>query len=375
MLSYLQSKYDVSVAFLIDDGCDEKHIVTVSKYVDHLMYDTIHSFKKVWLVPKLLQQYSISVLYFYSRKLQRQIDAYLDENAVDFVICSSSQTAEYLFRSRHWEGRLQKIGKIMDMMDMDSLKWTQYAQSKQWPQRWIYREEGKNLLLHERKVAKNFDHLIFVSATESRLFAESVSEKNVLSISNGVDLDFFSPSYLSKIHKQSICLVFYGAMDYWPNVQAAQWFVNNVLPKIQKEMDGVVFYIAGRNPSPAVKSLGEREGIVVTGFVDDIRDYIAMADVCVMPLQIARGIQNKVLEAMAMGKCVVSTSGAFEGITATLDQDLIVADSAEDFTEKVLLLLQDSTQRAELEKNARMCMEKNYSWQEQLKTLDRLLAV
>lgn len=374
MLASLQGRHDVSLAFLIDDVRDEKYIETVGEYAVRIMYDTIHPFKKLWLVPKVFQRKSISVRYFFSRKLQQQIDAFLDDNEIDYIFCSSSQTAEYVFRSRHRGTTLQKVVKVMDMMDMDSLKWTQYAQSKPWPQSWVYRQEGKNLLRHEKKIAASFDHIFFVSDAECKLFAESVVSENVLSISNGVDLDFFSPYYVSKIPKETPALVFYGAMDYWPNVQAAQWFSDNVFPKIKREMDGAIFYIAGSNPSKELKKLEDREGVVVTGFVEDIRDYIALADICVMPLQIARGIQNKVLEAMAMGKCVVTTSGSFEGISAEPGRDLVVADSAEDFSESVLRLLQDEIFRAKLGGNARAIMEKNYSWPEKLKALHTVVS-
>lgn len=364
------------MAFLTDDPRDEPYVSSLAKYAACVKHCKISPWKKIWLLPNLLQGRSISVDYFYSSALQVEIDALLEDEAIDYVFCSSSQTAEYLFRSKHWNGKLRHISKFIDMIDMDSYKWVQYADHKPWPQSWVYRTEGKNLLCHEKKIAANFERIIFVSDLEKSLFIakvfQNVPQDNVLAIGNGVDLDFFSPAYISKVRKDSPVLIFYGAMDYWPNIQAVVWFANNIFPLIQQHVASVKFYIAGSNPSHDVRVLGKRRGIEVTGFVDDIRDYIALADVCVMPLRIARGIQNKVLEAMAMGKPVVCSPEAHEGIDAEDGVELFLAVSPDDFAAKTIELLADGPLRNAVGERARSCMEKKYAWAEKLSALERL---
>jgi glycosyltransferase involved in cell wall biosynthesis len=166
--------------------------------------------------------------------------------------------------------------------------------------------------------------------------------------------------------------VFTGVMDYWPNVQGVQWFADAVLPRIRAELPDVRFIIVGSKPTDAVKRLAQRPGIEVTGFVDDVRAYVANASLCVVPLKIARGVQNKVLEAMAMGKAVVCTSQSLEGIRANVGVDVMVADEEADFAAQVVSLLREPQRAAEIGSRARASMERSYSWEANLRALDVL---
>ena len=168
-------------------------------------------------------------------------------------------------------------------------------------------------------------------------------------------------------------MVFTGVMDYWPNIEGMVWFVDKVLPVIQKTVPGVALYIVGSRPSPEVLKLSAVPGVTVTGFVDDVRDYIGQASVCIAPLRIARGIQNKILEAMAMAKAVVTTPQAFEGVHAVAGSDIMVAEDELAFAAAVVSLLKDPEKATAMGRNARTKIEQYYSWDANLAPLEALL--
>jgi sugar transferase (PEP-CTERM/EpsH1 system associated) len=205
-----------------------------------------------------------------------------------------------------------------------------------------------------------------------RDFEELIPGASVSCVSNGVDLDFFAPLASPK-EEQS--LVFSGVMDYFPNVSGVTWFCHEVLPRIRQEVPGVKFTICGSKPNAAVQELGRLPGVTVTGRVPDVRPYLARASVGVVPLHVARGIQNKLLEAMAMGLPTVATSAVFHGVEAEQNAHLLVADTAADFSAAVVRLLTDAGLRARLGHAARAWVEANYRWEVQLSRLDQVLAL
>jgi polysaccharide biosynthesis protein PslH len=162
-------------------------------------------------------------------------------------------------------------------------------------------------------------------------------------------------------------------MDYYANVDGVLWFSKEIFPKIKEEVPDAEFYIVGSNPTEAVKALSNNDGIRVTGYVPDTREYLKKGTVAVVPLRIARGIQNKILEAMAMGLPVVTTSQALEGICAEEQRDVIVEDEPVAFSRAVVKMLRTPSLRVELKTNARKCIEENYSWVRNLSKLDELM--
>jgi sugar transferase (PEP-CTERM/EpsH1 system associated) len=203
-----------------------------------------------------------------------------------------------------------------------------------------------------------------VSDPEAALFRKLAPESatKIGHFNNGVDTDYFSPhlGHASPYADGERAVVFTGAMDYWPNVDAVQWFANDVFPHLRERFADLRFYIVGSRPSPAVQALAQLPGVVVTGTVPDVRPYIAHARVAVAPLRIARGIQNKVLEAMAMATPVVVSPQALEGIEAVPGAELVLADGAGEFVESVSTLLEQ--QGSPLGPAARARVERQYSW-------------
>jgi sugar transferase (PEP-CTERM/EpsH1 system associated) len=255
---------------------------------------------------------------------------------------------------------------VADFVDVDSDKWAQYAQKKTWPASWVYRREAKKLLKFEKEIATVAKATLFVSESEANLFrnlAPKVSSK-ITFVNNGVDLDYFQPEldYVSPYPEDESVITFTGAMDYWANGDAVIWFANEVFPKIIQAKPLSRFYIVGSKPSKAVLALGEKKAVVVTGTVEDIRPYIAHADLVVAPLRIARGIQNKILEAMAMEKRVIATPNAIEGIPVSGQEDVLIAEDPDEFARIVIEILSDSKIQKKSIAN-RVFIENKFSWQ------------
>lgn len=375
IIKNLAENNNIHLAFLIDNEADIQNLNLLERFAQNIYYDTISpKIKKISsFIRALLSSQPVSVPYFYSKKLQKKIDYVLDTHPIDCVFCYSSPTAEYLYRSRHRNGLLKKIPWVMDLIDVDSHKWRQYAGNTSQPLKWLYRREAELLLQYEIEIVQNFQHTLLVSESEKQLFHQYYSTLKIQAVSNGVDLVHFAPGQGAPPPYSSPSLVFTGAMDYWPNIDGVTWFVESIFPLIQREIPNVQFHIVGSNPASEVIRLGQIEGVHVTGFVNDVRDYLALADICVIPLRIARGIQNKVLEAMAMGKAVVCSPGALEGIAADPGKDVLVSESSADFAHSVVTILKNPNLQEMLGKQARLCMQQKYEWSKTLENLNHLL--
>jgi sugar transferase (PEP-CTERM/EpsH1 system associated) len=260
---------------------------------------------------------------------------------------------------------------IMDFVDVDSAKFAAYAEAGG-PLAPIHRREAEKLLAFERATALRADTSLFVSDAEAALFrrAGGVEAADIRALQNGVDLGFFDPAApIAPVDRpRGPLVVFTGQMDYGPNADAVAWFAKDVLPRVT----GATFAIVGRKPGDAVRRLAW-ERVIVTGEVADVRSWLAAADVIVAPLRIARGIQNKLLEAMAMARPVVASPAAFEGIDAVPGTDLIVADGASAQAEAVSALLADPARAQALGESARRRMEERYRWEARLAPLAQMV--
>jgi sugar transferase (PEP-CTERM/EpsH1 system associated) len=264
---------------------------------------------------------------------------------------------------------------ILDLVDVDSEKWRDMAERAPVPQRWIYAREADTLLSFERRMAAEAEHTLLCSEPEADLFRRHAPESSATTqwMVNGIDFDYFSPAhaFASPYPDDRPAIAFTGDMGYWPNIDAVLWFARDVLPGLVGRARRPRFAIVGAHPADSVRKL-EGPDIMVTGRVEDVRPYLAHAAVVVAPLQIARGIQNKVLEGMAMGKVVVATSAAEQGLGVRDHGAVIVADSAGDMALRVAEVLDG--QHAGVALTARRVAEARFSWTTTLGRLDRLLA-
>jgi sugar transferase (PEP-CTERM/EpsH1 system associated) len=399
-IKYLSQDHGIDLVCLadnIDDISFKKDLELYCQQVFVLPLPT--SLAKLQGIISLILGKAISVGYFYKRKLQRIIDRLLKENHYDAIICFSSPMAEYIYRSKFYnENKHRPIGQrtrlIMDFCDVDSDKWLQYAQTAKFPMNLAYRIENKRLFEYEKQVSNDFDFSVFTTNKEVDLFlAGHPVAKNLMSIPNGVDFQYFSPGaenpkeniqdkrfVIKDVHNKNNdirdkgpILLFTGSMDYYANVEGVSWFNAEILPLIKRKLPQAQFLIVGSNPHPIVKKLGENDGVIVTGFVDDIRPYYQMADICVIPLRLARGVQNKVLEAMSMGKPVVVTSKAVEGIMAVAGEHVFVQDTPDSFSEAVFRLFRDNSLKERMGMHARKFILDNYDWECNIKKFNELL--
>jgi sugar transferase (PEP-CTERM/EpsH1 system associated) len=264
--------------------------------------------------------------------------------------------------------------RVIDFVDVDSDKWRQYAETKPWPLSWIYQRESTLLQNYEKDVAQEFDKSTFVSLKEAALFKMMMPEvaDKVDYFNNGVDTDYFSPihQFPNPYTTDNRILVFTGAMDYWANIDAVEWFVQKVFPIVRSQVADIKFYIVGSNPAARVLALTKIPGVTVTGKVEDIRPYLKYASIAIAPLRIARGIQNKVLEAMAMGKRVILSPQAMEGIQAIDGEELYVATDEITFAGKIINLI---SEESDVEMNAaRSRILSDYTWSASFTRFDQL---
>lgn len=358
-LKALAEKYEIYLGTFIDDRSDKQYVEALNPYCKQSFYvDLQPNFAKLKSMVGLLTGEALSLPYYRNAALQEWVDRIIAEQGIERVLIFSSPMAQYV-------QDCPKLHFVADFVDVDSDKWRQYAVSKSWPASWIYRREAEKLRLFETHIAQQADATIFVSEKEAELFKSFVpaSADKIGFVNNGVDIDFFDPglSYASPFPNDIKRIVFTGAMDYWANVDAVVWFVQQVFPLVKQQCKDARFYIVGSKPTASVLQLAEAdEAVIVTGRVDDVRSYVAHADVVVAPLRIARGIQNKVLEAMAMAKPVVVTSAAMEGIGGNAQIRVAIEDDPRRFAEQVLEFLQKPFQQF-LEN--RHYVQAEFSWQ------------
>ena len=316
-----------------------------------------------------LTQSPLSVSYYHHRGLAAWVGRIMALERPDCVFVYSSAMAQYVLGASPRPSRL-----LVDFVDVDSEKWAAYATMKTFPARQIYRREARELLRFDRRVAAMADASIFVSKPEAALFRTRAPEvgAKVVAIPNGIDTTYFSPENAGPRpnFRGAPVIVFTGQMNYWPNVDAVVWFSKAVLPKIQNRFSDATFYIVGSHPSAAVRALGSRPGVVVTGRVPDVRPFVGHADIVVAPLRIGRGIQNKVLEGMSMARPVIVTPHALEGIDATPGMHLLLARDADGFVCNVERSL-DPTLGGTVGAAARQRVVELYNWQESLARYDQ----
>jgi sugar transferase (PEP-CTERM/EpsH1 system associated) len=351
----------------IDDPADAVWLDEVLKYcVDMHVARLSPRMAKLRSLSGLLSGEALSLQYYRDAGLRSWAESI---QGLDAAVVFSSVMADYI-------PDMARLPTLVDFVDMDSAKWRQYATTHRWPLSWLYRREGERLLAFEREVAQRARHSFFVTEAECDLFRGAAPEcaDRVDAMSNGVDAEYFSPEHdlPSPYRVGEIPIVFTGAMDYWPNVDAAVWFAGEILPRLRQHNPSIRFYVVGRSPDPAVQALAG-EAVVVTGTVEDVRPYLAHASVVVAPLRIARGIQNKVLEAMAMAKPVIASAACAGPIAAQLGRELLAADAAEDYIAQVESLLADPTHADNIGKAARLRVLASYSWDAHLALIDRYL--
>jgi polysaccharide biosynthesis protein PslH len=374
LLRHLVRQHEVHLGTFIDDPDDEAHLPVVQGLCATVCAERLQPRRaRVASLAGLLHGQALSVHYYRSARLRRWVADTVARHRLDAAVVFSSTMAPYL--EPH-----PGLPMLLDMVDVDSAKWAAYAPRHRWPMSWLYRREAERLLVCEQAAARAARTTYLATPKEAELFRSLApdSAARVQPLSNGVDTEFFVPhaDRASPFRPGEPAIVFTGAMDYWPNVDAVCWFASEVLPALRARHPGLRFHIVGRAPTPAVLALAAdpAAGVQVTGTVPDVRPYLQHASVVVAPLRLARGIQNKILEAMAMARPVVAASTCVEAMTARDGQDLLAAESADDFIGAVDRLLADAGQAATIGRAGRAQVLEHYGWDAHLAGVDRDLA-
>ncbi len=371
LLKYLAKDHEIYLGCFVDQSEDWQYVENLKDFCqDQCVVGLNPKLAKIKSLQGLVTGQPLSLTYYQNAQLQHWVDEILKKENISAIVVFSGVMAQFV------TPHLQSVQRsVLDLVDVDSDKWRLYADDHWWPMSWLYRRESKKLLAFETQMAQVFDATVFVSEDEANYFkslAPEVADKVFYRV-QGVDSQYFNPDLAleSPYQPTEIPIVFAGAMDYWPNIDAVVWFANEVFPQIKKAVADITFYIVGMNPSDEVLKLAQKEGIVVTGSVPDVRPFIAHAKLSVAPLKIARGIQNKVLEAMAMAKPIVATPQAMRGIHIDTDYQPVVTESASEFAQGVLDIIQNGNhQNAPA---ARDCILNGYNWDTNLKRIGDLL--
>jgi len=305
-----------------------------------------------------------SAAYFRSTRLAQRIEKAWRSSRFDGVLVHCAFAAQYAIP-------LSGGFRIMDFGDLDSAKWSDYAQHRAFPLSTGYGLESAKLRRFEKLVAESSTHCTFTTHGECEAFRLLGVSKPLTVIPNGVDATYFHLENRTTTGKKVI--VFLGRMDYFPNVDGIRWFAKKLFASIRSQVPDAELRIVGSNPVSAVKKLTEIPGVTVTGFVKDVRPYLADAAIAVAPLRLARGTQNKVLECMSMGIPVVATPEAARGIQAIAGEHLAVGSTAEELIHSVVGLLSNAEKRSQLGEAGRQQVVSAHHWPASMQTLDEVL--
>jgi sugar transferase (PEP-CTERM/EpsH1 system associated) len=365
LLRHLSTRYAIHLGAFVDDPDDWQFQDALKPYCASIKLLPLNPRRaRLASLTGFLTGEALTLPYYRSRALKQWAAGLAASGAVTRGLAYSSAMAMFM------PATLAR--RVIDMVDVDSDKWTQYAATQRWPLSWVYAREGRKLAAWEAQVAQDFDATLLVSQDEAALLQQRVPQARhtIGAFENGVDADYFSPArdYPNPYSPDVQGIVFTGAMDYWPNIDAVTWFAERIFPAIRDAFPAAQFTIVGSRPSAAVLALARQPGVVVTGSVPDVRPWLAHAVCAVAPLRIARGVQNKVLEAMAMARPVVVSAQAAEGIRAEAGRDFILALGEAEFAEAVLTQLQTTPSAA----RARACILANYDWACNLRAIDPL---
>ena len=368
LLKFLAARYDVYLGTFVDDEQDWIHVPTVRQVCAEVEVVPLNPLLgRVRSLKGLLIGAALSIPYYGSRRLEQWVAR----------LCRQHQIRKYVVFSSVMGQFLPPVDSaddvLVDFVDVDSDKWRQYAATVSGPMSWVYRREARKLLAYEVALANLASRSLFVSESEARFFAgvDGVPEDRVGHYSNGVDADYFDPDAFAHTPRERE-LVFTGAMDYWPNIDAVVWFAQQVFPVLRNTYPDLRFTIVGGKPDERVLQLQQQAGIEVTGRVPDVRPYLARAWAAVAPMRVARGVQNKVLEGMAMARPVIPSAMGLEGIDATPNEDVFVAESSDEYLD-ALQALEIRDAATALGARARDLVLRQYAWESTLKPLGELL--
>ncbi len=384
LLKLLSKHFDVALACTSDEPVWLQHhqlLTTMAGRVD--LQPITKRGSQIRGAFALITGHAVTPASFYRQGLADQIQLWHQQKPFDAILTFCSGMIDYarlLTRPPRRPRKLDEdapvaptappIRHVIDLVDVDSQKWAAYAQNSSIPMKWVFSAEARRLRAIEAGTYDRFDAVTVVSETEADCYRQHVAQHPGLTVvGNGVDMTYFAPQDDPDNHN----LVFVGVLDYKPNYEGVEWFVSNVMPGLRQRVPDATFQIVGRNPTQRVKMLGTRDGVEVVGSVPDVRVYLRDSSAVIAPLQIARGVQNKVLEAMSCRRAVVCSQGAAQGVDAVDGEHLLVAKDPQQWVNHLEAVLTNRDLRRRLAAAARQRVEERYTWESQLAPMVRLL--
>jgi polysaccharide biosynthesis protein PslH len=367
VLKFLSQRASVHLACLADEPPEDASVAALRKLCTRLAVVRLSGAGR-WAraLGSMMRGGTVTEGAFCSPRLRDLLNSWTAQTQFDATLASSSSMVPYM-RSLH----LGDVPAVVDLVDVDSQKWFDYAATSNGLRGWLYRTEGQRLRRLEQGLAQWARAATLVSEAEVQVYRRFGSGECVHSVPNGVDLQYFQPSARFDGHG----CVFVGALDYRPNVDGITWWCREIWPAIHDSHPQAKIALVGRRPAAAVRRLSQIPGVEVVGQVVDVRPYLDRAAVAIVPLRIARGIQNKVLEAMAMGKGVVVSPQALEGLPAQPGIDVLTASTPHEWVDSVSRLLVDLDLRQRLGASARRYVERHHHWERCLEPLSTLLGI
>ena len=370
MLNYFSGRWRVHLGTFIDDPEDWQYADRVREKCEDSCIVSLTNTSRVRAgLRGLLTGQALSLSYYANDELQDWVASNIERECPDAVLIFSGVMGRFV------KDRIPPhVPVVFDAEDVDSEKWRSYARSRAWPVSWLYTREADKLLAYEREMAASTQVSLFVSAEEAALFKQLAPESAAKAQfrTQGVDSEYFDPQipHENPYEAGQKVLVFTGAMDYRPNVEAVTWFCEHVLDSVVKRVPDFLFCIVGMKPTDEVQRLARLRGVRVTGGVPDVRPYLAHALAACLPLQLARGIQNKALEAMAMTLPVIATADALVGI---IDYPGVLSRVANDADEMIRAVLEVLAAPRQTNSAGRACVLEHYNWDTNLRKMERYL--
>lgn len=364
MIRHLSKRHRVTVASLVRSETEELEGRGLADYATSVLVARVSEpWQTLRMIHRLPSRTPSSMGYFYSRDLERTIQRECNDRRFDLIFVHCSSVAQYV-------ADIQGIPKILDFGDMDSQKWLTYALVRQWPFNLGYQIEGRKLEREERRLASSFDVCTCTTRMELDTLRGYEVDTDTDWFPNGVDAEYFSPG--DSAYDPNL-ISFIGRMDYYPNQQCMIDFCDRIFPSIKSQRPETKLIIVGANPSRAIRRLAERPGVSVTGSVSDVRPYVRKSALMVAPLSIARGTQNKILEAMAMGVPTVTSELAAKGVDAVAGEHLLTASSPEAYVAAVLRLLDDPNEREHIAEKGRKRVLSHHDWHNSMLRMDAII--
>lgn len=356
----LSKNHDLSLCALSDYEVSAESINEIEKYckkVHIIQQNKIQIYASG--LNSLMGKRPLQVAYFYQKSIQTKIKDIINQEQPDHIYCQLIRMAEYLFDSQ--------IPMTLDFMDAFSAGALRLANNSTGLKKLFWKREAKKLSNWEQRAYQKFHRHIVISKQDEQSIIND-SSQTISIVPNGVDLEHFKPKPQSKKYD----LVFVGNMGYSPNIQAAIYLVEKVYPLLVRSFPDLKILIAGARPSAAVKALGS-DNITISGWVEDIRKAYLAAKIFVAPLFIGAGLQNKILEAMALGLPCITTDLVNNAIGANPGTEILIANSPETFSQKAKNLLQNNDLCAQISNKGNEYISANFSWEVSVNKLDKIL--